>query len=142
MITVASASTHVAGGPSHNLFEASDAHTVEIGAGATTPEAKPQAKGGFFSDLAEDLGLPKLTWNRVAIASNSVSTRSNNAVDGILSDIPSLSAFVAPVKLVKEDSEAPSSSAPVTEKLTPEQRKGLWILLGIVVGGYGAGSVF
>ena len=69
VLTVASASTHVDGGPSHSLFETTDAHTFEGDmalAGVPAPKSQGLLKG-LFDDLDfPELALPSSTIERVS----------------------------------------------------------------------------
>jgi hypothetical protein len=106
-LTVASASTHVDGGPSHSLFETADAHTFEVD--ASQPDAQPLKPQGVVKGLLEDLELPKL-------------------------------AFPAPTS--KRADVLEKSSGSRDAELNGEEKRGLYVLSGIVAGGWLLGKLF
>ncbi|KAF9520554.1 hypothetical protein BS47DRAFT_1323613 [Hydnum rufescens UP504] len=107
VLTVASASTHVDGGPSHSLFETADAHTFEVD--ESQPNAQPLKPQGLVKGLLEDLELPML-------------------------------AFPAPTSKRVDALEKSLESR--HSELNDEEKRGLYVLSGIVAGGWILGKLF
>jgi len=107
VLTVASASTHVDGGPSHSLFETTDAHTFE--GDMALAGLQPSKPRGLLKGLVEDLDFPQLA-------------------------LPSSST--------ERVSPSEESSEPPHTELNDKEKSGLYLLTGIVAGGWLFGKLF
>jgi len=108
VLTVASASTHVDGGPSHGMHDTADAHALEDAA------SKAQAKAAELVDKAKQ------------------------SVDTSALGVSSLVAeYVAWPKVEWEEKGSGSGKEEAsTDKLSSEDRRGLYTLVGIFGGGW------
>ncbi|GAB1517661.1 hypothetical protein RhiTH_000711 [Rhizoctonia solani] len=115
VVTVASAATHVGGGPSHAIHEATDAHSLESEAGS-----QPMGIKG----LLEEFGL-SLNFNFKDTANDTASEFLKPVASGI--SIPNLGKDETNIKDAQRE-------------LNQEEKQGLWVLGGIVLGGLVLGS--
>ncbi|CCO28065.1 Replication factor C subunit 2 Short=Replication factor C2 [Rhizoctonia solani AG-1 IB] len=115
VVTVASAATHVGGGPSHAIHEATDAHALESKAGNQSIGIK---------GLLEELGL-SLNFNFKETANDTANEFLKPVASGI--SIPSVGKDTSNVKDAQRE-------------LNQEEKQGLWVLGGIVLGGLVLGS--
>ncbi|CAE6436952.1 hypothetical protein ACGC1H_004459 [Rhizoctonia solani] len=115
VVTVASAATHVGGGPSHAIHEAVDAYALESEAGGQSIGIK---------GLLEELGI-SLNFNFKDTANETTNELLKPVASGI--SIPRVEKDTANVK----DS---------MRELNEEERRGLWVLGGIIFGGLVLGS--
>ncbi|KAF8710542.1 P-loop containing nucleoside triphosphate hydrolase protein, partial [Rhizoctonia solani] len=115
VVTVASAATHVGGGPSHAIHEATDAHSLES-------EAESQPMG--IKGLLEEFGL-SLNFNFKDTANDTASEFLKPVASGI--SIPNLGKDETNIKDAQRE-------------LNQEEKQGLWVLGGIVLGGLVLGS--
>lgn len=113
VFTVASASTHHGGGPSHNIHEASDAHTMEEAAETAASEAKKATE--TVQDAVSD--------------ALNATTRAFSAMD-----LGSVTPEITLPKMSGGGKQYKSDSRP----LDAEEKRGVWLLGGIV----GLGLVF
>ncbi|CAE6460194.1 unnamed protein product [Rhizoctonia solani] len=115
VVTVASAATHVGGGPSHAIHESTDAHSLESKAGNQSIGIK---------GLLEELGL-SLNFNFKDTANNTANEFLTPVTSGI--SLPSVGKDTTNLKDAQRE-------------LNQEEKKGLWVLGGIVLGGLVLGS--
>ena len=155
VITVASASTHPGGGPSHGLVDTVDAHLHEI-----LEEAPARLRGvsGLFADY-NGTGEPVVPewWSKtqnwfgstgdglfadVEAGVEDIKETVKDAMDGVESKAKSVTDKLLEVPPLSDaaSSEYWTDSKPSMDHLTDEQRSGLWVLLGIVVAGGAFGS--
>lgn len=93
------------------------------------------ASSGFWADVAEDLHLPnKWVGPRPSITE---SGEKIPIVKDILSAVPPLIDIVASPSTRQNAGEEKAE----TRDLRPEEKRGLWILLGLVVGGWTVGGL-
>ncbi|KAG9125231.1 hypothetical protein FRC07_008498 [Ceratobasidium sp. 392] len=114
VVTVASAATHIGGGPKHAIYESLDAHAIE------TPSLSGQGRESSFSlkGLLEELGVP-------------LSFDFKQSGDAIREAVqPALAGISAPT-IGKDTTNTKDSQ----RELNEEEQKGLWVLGGIVAGG-------
>ncbi|CAE6515229.1 unnamed protein product [Rhizoctonia solani] len=115
VVTVASAATHVGGGPSHAIHEAVDAHALESKTGS-------QSLG--IKELLEELGI-SLNFNFKDTANETTNEILKPVASGI--SIP---------RVEKDTTELKHAM----RELNEEEKRGLWVLGGIVLGGLILGS--
>ncbi|KAF8610230.1 hypothetical protein BDV93DRAFT_517385 [Ceratobasidium sp. AG-I] len=114
VVTVASAATHIGGGPSHAIHESSDAHAIEQN---TSKGSKKGTSSAGIGALLSELGIP-LSFDF---------KQPGRVVGEILEPM-------AAVSLPKIEEDA-SNAKDAQRELNPEEQKGLWVLGGIVAGG-------
>ncbi|KAG8747613.1 hypothetical protein FRC10_000155 [Ceratobasidium sp. 414] len=114
IVTVASAATHIGGGPKHAIHEPSDAYTIE------TPSFDGQSGGSSFSvqGLLTELGAP-LSFNL---------KQSGDVIREVLE--PAIGGISAPA--IGKDT---TNTKEAQRELNEEEQRGLWVLGGIVAGG-------
>ncbi|KAG8742027.1 hypothetical protein FRC12_015469 [Ceratobasidium sp. 428] len=114
VVTVASAATHIGGGPKHAIHESSDAHAIE------TPSISEQGEksSSSLAGLLKELGVP-LSFNF---------KQSGDAIREAVE--PALTGFSAPT--IGKDT---SNMKDAQRELNEEEQRGLWVLGGIVAGG-------
>ncbi|CAE6516742.1 unnamed protein product [Rhizoctonia solani] len=115
VVTVASAATHVGGGPSHAIHEAVDAHALE---------SKDGGQSLGIKELLGELGI-SLNFNFKDTANDTANEFLKPVASGI--SIPKIDNDTVNVKEAMRE-------------LNEEERRGLWVLGGIVFGGLVLGS--
>lgn len=113
-MTVASAATHIGGGPSHAIHESSDAHAIEHN---TSKGSSKDSSSGGLKGLLTELGIP-LSFDF---------KQPGRIVGEILEPVTSVS-------LPKIEKDA-GSVKDAQRELNPEEQRGLWVIGGIVAGG-------
>jgi hypothetical protein len=116
-VTVASAATHIGGGPSHAIHEATDAYSLE----STTGGKESAGVRG----LLEELGI-------------SLNFNFKESANGVVGEI--LQPITAGISIPKIEKDS-SSVEHAQRELNEEERRGLWVLGGIVIGGLVLGSI-
>ncbi|KDQ11734.1 hypothetical protein BOTBODRAFT_35168 [Botryobasidium botryosum FD-172 SS1] len=146
VLTVASAATHPAGGPSHGLFTPTDAHYLEQKGSASTSgttnfanisSGTPESAPGFWADLADELAIPT-KWPAAKAAVESGEKEVKAMRERILSGVAPLKEAIGSPAAIEKNSEDGEKAE--TRDLQPEEKRGLWILLGLVVGGWAVGA--
>ena len=118
VVTVASAATHIGGGPSHAIHEATDAHALESEAGS-------KSSSGGLGGLLHELGI-SFNFN--------FKDSTSSAVNEILQPVAS---GIATPTIDKDTSNLKDAQRDLNE----EEKRGLWVLGGIVIGGLVLGSL-
>lgn len=113
VVTVASASTHHAGGPTHGIHESHDAHSLEL-------STKAEEFIDELSSIAK--GYPSLV-----SAANSVLTAPGKAWSSA-----GLSKSLLPEVAVPKLEAKQEEYKPPNRGLNDEEKRGLWLLGGIV----------
>lgn len=118
VFTVASAATHIGGGPSHAIHEAADGYALE-----STSDGKSSLSG--FNGLLKELGV-------------SLNFDFKDSTGNVVSEIvqPVTSGFSLPT--IEKDT---SSVKHAQRELNEDEQRGLWVLGGIVLGGLVLGSL-
>jgi len=120
VVTVASASTHIGGGPTSAVHEAGDAHTIEVTAEEAAAKASElvdeAAKNipGLASAFSNFLSAPVKAWSNAGLSTS------------LLPEIGS------PKGLHKAEGEYKANDKP----LDGEQKRGAYVLGGIVLFGF------
>jgi len=121
VVTVASAATHIGGGPSHAIHEASDAHAIES---SGSQGQKGGSSGISIKGLIKELGIP-LSFDF---------EKSSSTVREILE--PAMAGISVPA--IEKDT---TNTKEALRELNEEEQRGLWVLGGIVVGGLVLGGL-
>lgn len=105
--TVASAATHPGGGPSHNLYEMSESSP----ASGTAKPAAPTT-GGFWFDVARDMGLPT-----------------------------SYEAPTVQWQFSETEATTKLTPKTYSRSLDKDETRGVWVLLGLLAGSWVVGGI-
>jgi len=121
IVVTAGAATHHAGGPTHHLIEIEG---ISHGPLFTTPPA-PEVKGqsSVLGDILEDLGLP-----------TSISSTSSE-LKKVAEEAAAAAAHYTTT------SEYSSSEKSYSRPLDREEKRGVWLLIGILAGSWFVGGV-
>lgn len=167
-MTVASASTHPAGGPSHASHEATDAHSLELETREKPHSETPATKKATVSHpetshKAAETHSPKTQKAADTKAKSDTAPDSHSpetAVEEVVASLPSFisaisSVFSSPARAWKSSGMSavvPEVGAPKGRRhgeykkgnhdtLNAEEKRGAWVLGGIMVGGYLLGGL-
>jgi len=132
VLTVASASTHLAGGPSHNLTGVADAHSHELGHGDAFEYVVEEVIPAWWTNIQKNwtLGLFDDTASETAEAAKNAAEKAVEKTRSVIDDV----LKVPPLSDTTWDK-------PAVGDLTAEEKTGLWVLLGILVTGGTLGSL-
>jgi hypothetical protein len=116
LVLVTGADTHHGGGPTHNLHDehGRSAYLTDSHIVPSTTVATPISSGGLLHDVAQDLGIPP--------------TLNVREVRKVLADL-------MPQTSTKDPHVGPS------RKLDEDEARGIWVLLGLLVGSYVAAGI-
>lgn len=134
IVVVAGTSTHAAGGPTYNLAQAdeftSPPSSSSSSSSSSATSASESASGGkkltgLWADIAEDLGLPT-TFRLPRVGS--VAADAEKALADSLPDESTVGRQ--------------GSGASYERRLDKEEKRGVWVLLGLLGGSWLAGGIF
>ncbi|KAG9086307.1 hypothetical protein FS749_003735 [Ceratobasidium sp. UAMH 11750] len=114
VVTVASAATHIGGGPKHAIHESSDAHTIEVPSSSERTGGSSLNLEGLFKELGAPLSFSL--------------GQSGDAIREVLE--PAIGGISAPT-IGKDTTNVKEAQ----RELNEEEQRGLWVLGGIVAGG-------
>lgn len=143
VLTVASASTHLSGGPIHNVFETADAHAQELGAEAkeaAQAAAQKVASGdaaGVWSNVKETIGWDKVFGSELEGKVTGAVKQSAAVTQEAIQNLPDVKEYVGIPEVKEEDNKKERM-----RDMTPEESTGLWAMGGILAGGWLMGSLF
>lgn len=158
VLTVASAATHGGGGPSHGLYGAvTDAHLQEVHGDeaaaitSTSVESSGYKEPGIIFDILEELGLSSVKFKgfpvsasadaEIAAVGKTMSDTGATVVTDVVQDVRfAVQTTIKPGADGGADEYA--SAEPATDKLKPEEVRGLYALTGIISMGYLFSKIF
>ncbi|KZT56983.1 hypothetical protein CALCODRAFT_517732 [Calocera cornea HHB12733] len=139
VITVASASTHLSGGPVSNVFATADAHAEELGASAKHAAeiaAQKIASGdasGVWASVKESIGWEKVFGSELEGKVKGAVEKSAQATQQALKSMPD-------VGFPEVDEQ--NNKKERMRDMTKEESSGLWGLGGILAAGWLTSSIF
>lgn len=155
MLTVASAATHEGGGPSHGLYgKATDPHLHEVHGDeaaaitSTSVETSGYREPGIVADILEELGLSGVKVKGFPVragagaAAIEAAETSATVVKDVVQDVRSTVQQRIEQPNPNVLSNQGASGGPTTDKLKPEEVRGLYALAGIISVGYLLSKIF
>ncbi|KZO95821.1 hypothetical protein CALVIDRAFT_598882 [Calocera viscosa TUFC12733] len=143
VLTVASASTHLSGGPVSNVFETADAHAQELGAAvkeAAEAAAQKIATGdtaGVWGSVKETVGWEKVFGSELEGKVKGAVKQGAQATQEAIQNLPDVKEYVGFPEVNEQNNKKERM-----RDMTPEESTGLWAFGGILAGGWLMGTIF